>query len=184
MPTESSDFHLAQVNIGRLVAPVTAPEVADFVALLDPINALADTSPGFIWRLQSESGNATDIRPFEDEHLLINLSVWRSLEELRNFTYRTAHVDVLRRRREWFEKLAEAHLALWWIPAGTLPTTAEAGARVRLLRSRGPTPDAFTFRMPFGPPAESRHRGPTIGPEFGLPLEAPAGARSHLQREG
>jgi hypothetical protein len=171
MPTEPTQFHIAQVNIGRLVAPLTAPEIADFVALLDPINALADASPGFVWRLQSEAGNATGIRPFEDDQLLINMSVWRSLEDLRDYVYRTAHVEVLRRRREWFEKLAEAHLALWWLPAGTIPTPAEAEARIRLLRENGPTPDAFTFRTPFGPPAASAPRRPTVGAEFCLPLD-------------
>ncbi|HSL32346.1 MAG TPA: DUF3291 domain-containing protein [Candidatus Limnocylindrales bacterium] len=174
MSSAPSEFHLAQVNIGVLVAPLTAPEIADFVALLDPVNAIADASPGFIWRLQSESGNATDIRPFDDDRILINMSVWRSLEELRDFVYRTRHVDVLRRRREWFEKLAEAHLALWWLPAGRIPTTADAEERIRLLREKGPTPDAFTFRTPFGPPGASRPEGPVVDAEFCLPLEAVA----------
>jgi Domain of unknown function (DUF3291) len=171
MPSESTGSHIAQVNVGRLVAPVTAPEVAEFMALLEPINALADTSPGFVWRLQSDSGNATDIRPFDDDELLINMSVWRSLEELRDFTYRTAHVDVLRRRREWFHKLVEAHLALWWVPVGHIPTPAEAEERLRLLRAHGPTPEAFTFRAPFGPPTASGRRDPTVDAEFCLPLE-------------
>jgi len=177
MPADPAQFHLAQVNVGRLLAPVDSPEIAEFVALLDPVNALADASPGFVWRLQSESGNATDIRPFEDGGLLINMSVWQSLDELRDFVYRTRHVDVLRRRREWFEKLVEAHLALWWIPAGTLPTPSDAEVRLRLLRERGPTPEAFTFRTPFGPPTASDRHGPAIDDEFCLPLEVvPAGS--------
>lgn len=177
MPADPTGCHIAQVNVGRLVAPVTAAEVAEFMALLDPINALADASPGFVWRLQSDSGNATDIRPFDDDELLINMSVWRSLEELRDFTYRSAHVDVLRRRREWFHKLAEAHLALWWVPVGHIPTPSEAETRLRLLREHGPTPEAFMFRTPFGPPTSSGRRAPTIDAEFCLPFEVSPTAR-------
>ena len=160
------EFHLAQVNIGILRAPLESPEIADFVALLDPINALADGSPGFVWRLQGEGGNATDVKAFGDQGIIINMSVWRSLEELRDFVYRSDHVHVLRRRREWFEKLAEAFLALWWLPAGRLPTVAEAEWRIGLMRQHGPTAEAFTFRSPFGPPAASRRRGPAIDAEF------------------
>ena len=146
-------WHLAQLNVGRMVAPTDAPEVAAFMAALDPINALADASPGFVWRLQTESGNATDIHEFDDPLLLLNMSVWESIESLRAFTYTTAHTDVLRRRRDWFDKLAEAHLVLWWVPAGHIPTTAEAIERLERLRRDGPTPAAFTFRVPFGPGA-------------------------------
>jgi hypothetical protein len=166
MPIARTEFHLAQVNIGILRAPLTSPEIADFVALLDPINALADKSPGFVWRLTGEGNNATDVTAFDDSGIIINMSVWRSLDELRDFVYRSSHVDVLRRRREWFEKLAEAHLALWWLPAGRLPTVEEAEWRIGLLRLHGPTAEAFTFRSPFGPPAESRRRGPAIDAEF------------------
>jgi hypothetical protein len=150
----SSAWHLAQVNIGVLRAPLDSPQIAGFVDALDPINALADRSPGFVWRLQTEDGNATAIRPFEDPDILVNLSVWESIEALGDFVYASRHLEVLRRRREWFEKIAEAHLALWWVPAGTTPTVAEARRRVDLLRERGPSPDAFTFREPFPPPGE------------------------------
>src|SRR3954468_17010888 len=114
-----------------MLAPVTAPEIADFMAALDPINALADAAPGFVWRLQTEEGNATDIHAFDDELMLLNMSVWESIETLRAFTYTTAHTDVLRRRREWFERLEVAHLVLWWVPAGHVPTTAEAIDRLQ-----------------------------------------------------
>jgi hypothetical protein len=146
-------WHLAQLNVGRLLEPVDSPAIAGFVAKLDPINALADADPGLIWRLQTEAGNATSIRPTEDDLFLINLSVWRSLEALRAFTYTTAHVQVLRQRRSWFEQLAVAHLVLWWIPAGHLPSIDEAMARLDRLRQDGPTPAAFTFRTPFEPEA-------------------------------
>ena len=142
-------MELAQLNIGRLVAPVNSIPIADFVALLEPINRLADGSPGFIWRLATAEGNATAIRPFDDDLMIVNLSVWASLEELRAFAYDSAHVDVLRRRREWFERPVAAHLVLWWVPAGHRPTVEEALARLERLRAEGPTPAAFTLRTPF-----------------------------------
>jgi hypothetical protein len=145
--------HLAQVNIGRLKAPIDDPLIADFVNQLDEINALADASPGFVWRLKDDSGNATAIPAFDDPQMIINMSVWESLEALRNYTYRSDHTRVLARRRDWFEKLELPHLALWWIPAGTLPTTAEAKERLALLAARGPTAAAFTFRDRFPAPA-------------------------------
>ena len=166
MPIDRPTFHLAQVNIGIVRAPVASPELADFVAQLDPINALADRSPGFVWRLQSDAGNATSIHAFDDERILMNMSVWRSLEELRDYVYRSAHVEVLRRRSDWFERMTEVHLALWWLPTDRLPTVEEAKWRVELVRRHGPTAEAFTFRSPFGPPDVSRRRRPAVGAEF------------------
>ena len=148
-------YHVAQCNIGRVVAPLDTPPLAGFMAALEPINRMADEAPGFVWRLQTEAGDATAIRAFEDDMLLLNMSVWDSIETLAEFTYRTPHRDVLRRRREWFERLAEAYLVLWWVPAGTLPTVVEARDRLEVLRRDGPTPEAFTFRSPFPPPDES-----------------------------
>jgi len=153
---DPSAFHLAQVNIGRWRVPSGHPDhaasVADFMALLDPVNALADRSPGFVWRLQTEDGNATSIRPYDDPDIAINLSVWESLEALRDFVYATRHLDVMRRRREWFTRAAEAYVALWWVPAGTIPTVDEAKRRLELVRRAGPSPAAFTFRAPFPSP--------------------------------
>jgi hypothetical protein len=166
MPTDQPTYHLAQVNIGVLRAPIDSPQIAGFVEQLDPINALADASPGFVWRLQTESGNATSVRAFDDDTILINMSVWRSLEELRDFVYRSAHVDVLRRRGDWFERLKEAHIVLWWLPADRLPTLEEAAWRIELVRRHGPTAEAFTFRTPFGPPVVARRRRPAVGAEF------------------
>ena len=147
-------WHLAQLNVGRMVAPLDAPEIDGFRAQLDPINALADADPGLVWRLQTEAGNATDIRPTEDDLFLINLSVWRSIEALRAFTYTSGHVQILRQRRSWFEQLAAAHLVLWWVPAGHIPSIDEALARLDRLRREGPSPAAFTFRTPFAPEAD------------------------------
>jgi len=147
--------HLAQVNVATVRAPLDSPELAGFVAQLEPLNALADQSPGFVWRLQTEDGDATAIRPFGDQRIMVNLSVWESLETLRAFVYASRHLDVMRRRREWFHRMADPYLALWWVPAGTIPTVAEARDRLELLAGKGPTADAFTFRAPFPEPADA-----------------------------
>lgn len=151
-----SGHHLAQVNIGLLKAPIDDPLIGDFVAQLDQINALADASPGFVWRLKDESGNATSIPAFDDPRMIINMSVWESFESLRDYTYRSDHTRVLARRREWFEKLERPHFALWWIAAGAVPTVGEAQRRLALLAEHGPTPDAFTFRNHFPAPVTTR----------------------------
>jgi hypothetical protein len=143
---------LAQVNIGRLRAPIEDPIMNGFRSQLDPINALADRSPGFVWRLQTEDGNAIAIRPFADERMAVNLSVWESLEALQQFVYRSAHVQPLRDRTQWFEPIEGPILALWWIPAGHIPSVAEAQERLQHLKEHGPSPHAFTFRSPFSPP--------------------------------
>jgi Domain of unknown function (DUF3291) len=146
-------FHLAQVNVGRFRAPLDDPIMEGFRTQLDPINALADESPGFVWRLQTEDGNATGIRPYPDDDLMaINMSVWESLESLQQFVYKSAHVATLRERKQWFEPMAGPILALWWIPEGHVPTVAEARERLAHLERHGATPHAFTFRTPFPRP--------------------------------
>ena len=160
--------HLAQVNVATVRAPLDSPQLAGFVAALEPINALADGHPGFVWRLQTEEGNATSLRPTEDDLFLINMSVWSSLEALRAFVYTTAHVQVLRQRRAWFEQLASAHLVLWWVPVGHVPTIDEALDRLDRLRRDGPTPAAFTFRTPFEPEA-ALPGSPLVDAEFCWP---------------
>jgi heme-degrading monooxygenase HmoA len=149
---EPTRHHLAQVNVALLRAPLEDAELAGFVALLEPINALADRSPGFVWRLQTEDGDATAVRAFDDDRMLVNLSVWESLQALRDFVYASRHLDAMRRRREWFHRLAIPYLALWWVPPGTVPTVAEAKRRLELVQRHGPGPDAFTFREPSPPP--------------------------------
>ena len=162
-------FELAQVNIGRLLAPVDSAEIADFVAGLDQINALADTSPGFIWRLQTDAGNATSVRSFDDELIISNLSVWASIEALRAFTYTSAHTGFMSRRREWFKAYGTAYMALWWVPADHRPTIEEAKERLAALDRNGPTPFAFTFRAPFEPPSGlSRIFGGVVPFETGI----------------
>jgi len=137
---------LAQLNIARLRAPLDSPMLADFVANLDHVNALAEGAPGFVWRLKDEAGNATSFESPFGEGVIVNLSVWRDAKSLHEFAFQSEHVQYMRRRREWFEKLAEAYAALWWIPAGHRPDVAEASRRLDHLRRNGPTPEAFTFR--------------------------------------
>jgi hypothetical protein len=144
--------HIAQLNVGRLLAPTSDPLIAGFMAQLDPVNAIADAAPGFVWRLQDESGNATAIRPYEDDTVAINYSVWESPEDLWNFVYRSRHLEPLRQRREWFETPREPHLVLFWTPAGEIPPLEEAKRRLEHLREHGPTPYAFTFRVRFPAP--------------------------------
>ena len=147
------EWHLAQVNIGRLRAPIDDPLIAEFKDALDQINALADCSPGFVWRLQTAEGNATALHPVEDDELVaINMSVWESVEALADYVYRSDHTAFLRRRREWFERYGTAYLVLWWVPAGHLPSIDEAFARLADLEAHGPTQAAFTFAKRFAPP--------------------------------
>ena len=150
------NWHLAQVNIAVLRAPIDSPQLADFVERLDPVNALAEGSAGFVWRLQTEDGDATAIRAFDDDRIIVNLTVWESVEALGEFVFRSGgHLDVLRRRREWFEKMATAYVAMWWIPAGTIPTVDEAKRRLETLDRLGPTQDAFTFSEQFTAPGSA-----------------------------
>ena len=140
-------YHLAQVNIGRVRAPLDDEIMQGFVARLEEINALADASPGFVWRLKSDVGPSSYLQPFEhDERLLLNMSVWESVEALKNYTYRTVHAELLRGRHEWFEKFEGAFLALWWIPAGHIPSIDEAKKRLAHLEQNGPSQFAFTFK--------------------------------------
>ena len=150
-------WHIAQMNVGRAVARPTEPPMAAFTALLDEINALAEASPGFVWRLQSEQGNATDIQTSDDPRFIVNMSVWDSVEALFAFTYRSGHRDVMVRRREWFQTPAGAYQVLWWIPAGHRPTVEEGLQRLRQLDACGPSAEAFTFKTV--PPAPAQPGG-------------------------
>lgn len=141
--------HLAQLNIGRLLAPVDDPFVAEFVDALDPINALADRSEGFVWRFQTEDGHATAVRPYDDDQIIVNFSTWESIDALSDFVYRSDHTAFMRRRREWFERFDGVFQVLWWVPAGHRPTVGEATEGLEFLRSHGPTARAFTFRHRF-----------------------------------
>jgi hypothetical protein len=144
-------YHLAQLNIGRILAPIDSPTMAGFTGRLDEINALADAAPGFVWRLQDEAGNATAYRPYDDEWLLVNMSVWESVETLKAFTYDAPHAGVMRGRRQWFEPHTEMYFVMWWIPAGHIPTVQEAKERLEYLQKHGDTSYAFTFKKTFEP---------------------------------
>ncbi|HEX2835579.1 MAG TPA: DUF3291 domain-containing protein [Thermoanaerobaculia bacterium] len=141
-----SRYHIAQVNIARMREPLESEVMAPFVARLDELNALADRSDGFVWRLQTGDGNATYLRPYDDDRILFNLSVWESVEQLKAYVYKTAHAEMLRQRRDWFEHFDGAVLALWWVPAGHIPGIDEAKKRLAHLEEHGPSQFAFTFR--------------------------------------
>jgi hypothetical protein len=145
-------YQLAQLNIAQMKAPLDSPEMADFVANLERINALAEAAPGFVWRLQDEGGNATAFRPFGDD-TLVNLSVWSDVQTLGDYVYQSAHVDIMKRRREWFERTPEATTVLWWVPQGHRPDENEALQKLQTLRAMGPSDLAFGFKQAFAVPA-------------------------------
>ena len=144
-------FELAQLNIGRIVAPLDDPQLKEFVDNLDPINALAEHSVGFVWRLKGTDNNATSIRAFDDDMIIVNMSVWRDLESLKHYVYQSDHTRFLRERKKWFSVMSEMYMALWWVPAGHQPSVQEAQARLMHLRQHGETPHAFSFRKTFLP---------------------------------
>ncbi|WP_166267230.1 DUF3291 domain-containing protein [Marinobacter caseinilyticus] len=146
-----TNHHIAQLNLARLLAPIDSPQLSDFVANLDRINALADDAPGFVWRLQTEEGDATGIDFFGPDQIA-NLSLWDSIEALHHYVYRTAHVEILRRKQEWFHKAGAAYMVLWWVPAGHIPSLEEASQKLDKLREQGPTSEAFTFKKAFRAP--------------------------------
>lgn len=146
-----SDYHLAQLNIARMLEPLESPRMAEFVDNLDRINALAEAAPGYVWRLQTDDGDATALRPFGDD-MLVNLSVWRDVQSLRAFVFSSAHVEIMRKRREWFQRMTEAYVVLWWLPRDELPTIEEAARRLAMLRRDGPGASAFTFRTAYPAP--------------------------------
>ena len=152
----SADFHLAQLNIGRTRFPIEHPRMSGFVQRLAEINGLAERTPGFVWRLQGESGDATGFQPTDDPLVIVNLTVWETADQLYSFTYHTDHIEVFRVRHNWFESWPGPHLVLWWIPAGSTPTLPEALARLEQLAVNGPTPEAFSFKVRFPAPVAAR----------------------------
>jgi hypothetical protein len=156
---------LAQLNIAVMKEPLESPAMADFVANLDRINALAEGAPGFVWRFQTDEGDATAARPLGDD-TLINLSVWQDLASLNAYVYRSAHAQIMRRRKEWFERLREAHVVMWWVAKGHRPSLDEAIAKLNRLRSSGPSEEAFSFRQAYPAPTAAQPARPfTLGDE-------------------
>ena len=147
-----ASFHIAQVHVAQAKADMESELMRGFVSRLDEINALADRADGFIWRLQEDSGSATAIRVFDDPLLLINMSVWADLEALKHYVYKSLHVELIKDREAWFNKMGESHQALWWIPAGHIPSTEEARKKLEYIRKNGPSTDAFTFAKPYPTP--------------------------------
>jgi hypothetical protein len=145
-------YHIAQYNVARMRAELDDPLMAGFVARLDELNHLADRTPGFVWRLKDDTDRSTSIRPYEDQLININMSVWETIEALHEFAYKSDHGPMYAARHTWFEPLDVPTLVLWWVPAGHLPDVDEAKARLELLRRRGPSPDAFTMKRRFPPP--------------------------------
>jgi Domain of unknown function (DUF3291) len=155
-----SIYQLAQLNVAALKAPLDSPELKDFVDNLDRINALAESSPGFAWRLKGDGNDATSLRPL-GENVIVNMSVWNDVNALRDYVYKSAHIEIMRRRREWFTRMADAYMVLWWVPQGHEPTVAEAVAKLTLLREHGPSREAFTFAEAYSAP-DSRSAGTTF----------------------
>jgi heme-degrading monooxygenase HmoA len=163
----TATHHLTQLNIGRAVAPLDDPRMVEFMARLDEINGLAERSRGFVWRLQGENGNNTDLRIDDDPRVIVNLTAWESIEDLFAFTYRSEHKAVFARRFEWFERWNGPSVVLWWQPRGTTPTVDDALRRLHHLAAHGPTEDAFTFKQHFPPP---------------IAVDGRAGVRSAVER--
>jgi len=153
-----TSHYIAQLNVALMREPLESPSMKDCVDNLDRINQLAENAEGFIWRLESDEGNATSMRPFGEEYL-VNMSVWRDVNALYDFVFGSAHVEIMRRRKEWFERMGDAYTVLWWIPAGHIPTVEEARERLDHLRDRGPTETAFTFKARYAPPRPSETAG-------------------------
>lgn len=141
-----SNYHLAQINIGKVLYPVDDPRMAGFTDNLDKINALAEATEGFVWRLKTDEGNATSIHAFDDPMLLLNMSVWEDIEALYRYAYKSEHGEFFARRREWFTKIELPTPVLWWIPAGHIPTVEEAKERIYYLAANGANPYAFNFK--------------------------------------
>lgn len=141
--------HLAQLNIAKLLKPIDHPQIAEFVNNLDRINALAESSKGFVWRLKDEDNNATSIQAFDDPMVIVNMSVWESVGLLKDFVYKSGHMDIMRKRTNWFERPKEHTMVLWWIRTGHIPSIEEARKKLEFLNAHGESPNAFTFRNVF-----------------------------------
>ena len=146
-------YEIAQLNVARALFPLDSPELLGFMERLDEINELAERSPGFRWRLQGDNGNATDLRVWDDPLVIVNLTVWETIDDLHAFAYRSDHKTVFARRFEWFERLERPATVLWWQPEGEIPTLDDALLRLDLLAENGPTSEAFTFKRQFPAPS-------------------------------
>jgi hypothetical protein len=147
--------HLAQINVARLRRPLDHAETVEFVEALDPVNEKAEAADGFVWRLKDEAGQSSSFVPvegIEDPLEIVNYSIWRDLATLEHFVFKSGHVELLRRRREWFERNDQPSTACWWVPAGSIPSVGEAYRRLQHLRAHGPSSEAWPLNRPFPPP--------------------------------
>lgn len=144
-----NQYHIAQINIAQAKSSMASETMKGFVERLDEINALADKSPGFVWRLQTDEGDATAIQAFEDPFLIVNMSVWQDIQSLKEYVYKSVHVELIRDRSAWFNKMIAMHQALWWIPVGHIPSVEEGKAKLNHLQEHGVSKTAFTFAKPF-----------------------------------
>lgn len=148
-----SRYHLAQLNIANAVASMDSPEMAGFVARLDEIHELSDNADGFIWRWESGSVDSSVVDIFGDPRLLVNLSLWESVESLKHFVYKTVHVELIRDREAWFDKMPEMHQVVWWVPEGHIPSVTEAKQKLDTLRADGPSEAGFSMARPYPMPS-------------------------------
>ena len=162
---EPKNYHLAQVNIARMLEPLHSPVMADFVNNLERINTIAEKSQGYVWRLTGDGNDATSIKIFNDDYLIVNMSVWESLDDLFQFTYQSQHLDIFKRKKEWFSKTKSVHLACWYVPVGVFPTIADAEGRLSYLSLYGETPYAFTFKMRYTPEDALKYKPQTPNPK-------------------
>ena len=145
-------YHLAEINVAKAKAEMDDPLMHGFVSRLDEINALAEKSPGFVWRLKDDSGDATELRYFDDPLIIVNMSVWEDVASLKHYTYQTMHVEVLKQRKKWFELFGRPHFVMWWVPAGHVPSVREAQEKLEYLHQHGASELAFNFSKTFAPP--------------------------------
>ena len=148
------NYHLAQINVARMRASLDDPIMAEFKTAIDEINAIAERSPGFVWRLQNESGDASEIRVYDDPKILVNMSVWQSTPQLKDYVYGSLHKDFFMRRRQWFEKFQGAHFGMWWVPVGKFPTATIGREKIEYLTIHGESPECFTFKNLYSAPTK------------------------------
>ena len=147
------NYQLAQINIAKMNGVnINDPVMKEFVDNLILINSLAESSDGFVWRLKGENNNATNLNPYNDEQIIVNISVWQSIEHLEHYVYKTMHTEFLKRRKEWFQKFGKAYYALWWIVKDEYPTVAEAISKLTYMQQNGATQEAFDFKNRFKTP--------------------------------
>lgn len=146
-----ADHHIAQLNISRLLASLDTPEMKEFVDFLEPVNKFAEESPGFVWRMKGENGEASSLlaSPFDDPMIVTNLTVWADIPSLQAFVYKSVHRYFLQNRRQWFARVATNQFVMWWVSPGVIPTLTDAKDRLQRLEAEGPSPEAFTLQQAF-----------------------------------